>query len=133
MKTFLAFLMAFGSLNNVAQIDWGKTTHWKIYKVPGPIIFQIPIDSLTRLNSQALRKDSILMYIGNSKILPDSIKPVWMGGWVATYELSGEVHKIQISAYGGFFYDQTSGRYYEIPMEMRDEWMTYINQALSSM
>ncbi|HET6256656.1 MAG TPA: hypothetical protein VFE32_21455 [Puia sp.] len=132
MKPFLVFLLLCGTLNTLAQINWSKTSNWKIYKVPEPVIFKIPIDSLNQLYSRPLRQDSTMMYIGTSTILPDSIKPVWMGGWVATYELSGQMHKIQISAYGAFFYDQSSDRFYQIPIALKDDWMTYINQLLSS-
>ncbi len=131
MKTFLVLLIVFGAFNTEAQIDWGKSSHWKIYKVPEPIMFKIPIDSLPQTNSQTLRKDSILIYIGSSTILPDSIKPVWMGGWLATYEFSGQEHKIEISSYGAFFYDQSTNRFYQIPMELKEDWMTYIHQKLS--
>src|SRR5579863_4276764 len=131
MKTFLVLLIVFGAFNTEAQIDWGKSSHWKIYKVPEPIMFKIPIDSLPQTNSQTLRKDSILIYIGSSTILPDSIKPVWMGGWLATYEFSGQIRKIEISSYGAFFYDQSSNRFYQIPIGLKEEWMTYIHQKLS--
>jgi hypothetical protein len=133
MKTFLILLLLGGALNTVAQIEWSKASHWKIYKIPESIIFKVRLDSLSQLNSRPLFQDSVVSYMGTSRLLPDSINPVWMGGWVATYEYSGQVHKIQISAYGGFFYDQSSGRYYEIPIGLRDEWMTYVNQLLSSM
>lgn len=131
MKTFLAFLILLSTLNTNAQVDWSKTSHWKIYKVPGPNIFSISIDSLTGLNSQTLRQDSILMYIGNSTILPDSVKPIWMGGWAASYKLGSQLHKIQVSTYGAFFYDQSTGRFYQIPISLKKEWMTYINLKLS--
>jgi hypothetical protein len=131
MKALLAFIIVFSTFNAVAQMDWSKTSRWKIYKVPEPIMFRIPIDSLTQTKSQTLREDSILMYIGTSTILPDSIKPIWMGGWVATYELSGQEHKIEISSYGAFFYDQSSNRFYQIPMEIKEDWMTFIHQKLS--
>jgi hypothetical protein len=131
MKKFLAFIMLFSTLNAVAQVDWRKSSHWKIYKVPEPIMFKIPIDSLAQTNSQTLRQDSILMYIGTSTILPDSIKPIWMGGWLATYEFGGQIRKIEISSYGAFFYDQSSNRFYQIPIGLKEDWMTYIHQKLS--
>jgi hypothetical protein len=131
MKTFLAFIIVFSTSNAVAQVDWGKSSHWKIYKVPEPLIFKVPIDSLAQVNSQTLQQDSMMMYIGPSTILPDSVKPIWMGGWLATYEFSSQEHKIEISSYGAFFYDQSSNRFYQIPRELKEEWMTYIHQKLS--
>lgn len=71
------------------------------------------------------------MFIGQSKIVPDTLNPVWMGGWAAAYEYGAESHKIEISAYGAFFYDQSTNRYYQIPMGLKEAWMTYINQLLS--
>jgi hypothetical protein len=131
MKAFLIFPLIFAALNLVAQTEWSKSSNWKIYKVPGPAVFKIPIDSLRRTNSRPLQKDSLMSYLGTCTILPDSIHPLWMGGWVATYESSGKMHKIQISAYGGFFYDQSAARYYQIPVALKDDWMTYIKQIIS--
>src|ERR1700722_10808822 len=131
MKAFLAFIIVCSTFNAVAQMDWGKTSRWKIYKVPEPIMFRIPIDSLAQTNSQTLGQDSILMFIGTSTVLPDSITPVWMGGWLATYEFGGQIHKIEISSYGAFLYDQSSNRFYQIPIGLKEEWMTYIRQKLS--
>ena len=133
MKTILILLLLSGTLNTVAQIDWSKTSHWKVYKIPEPLIFKVRIYSLSQLTCHPISQDSVVGYLSTSRILPNSISPVWMGGWVATYEYKSQVHKIQISAYGGFFYDQSSGRFYEIPIGLRDEWMTYINQILSSL
>lgn len=70
-------------------------------------------------------------FLSRSTILPDSVNPVWMGGWVATYKYMEQVHKIQISAYAGFFFDQSSGRFYQVPEELQERWMIYINQILS--
>jgi hypothetical protein len=131
MKTFLAIIIVFSTFNAVAQLDWSKSSHWKIYKVPEPLIFKVPVDSLPQINSQTLQQDSMMMYIGTSTILPDSIKPIWMGGWVATYEFGDQVHKIEISSYGAFFYDQSTNRFYQIPIGLKEEWMTYIHQKLS--
>ena len=133
MKTILLVLMIGCALPATAQVDWHKTSDWKIYKVLSGNTFAIPLDSLSRFNSRRLQQDTVLGYIAESKILPDSINPVWMGAWVSTYRYDGQVHKIQISAYGGFFYDQSSGRYYQIPMERKDDWMNYINRTLSTL
>ena len=133
MKTILVLLLIFVALTSTAQMDWKKTSNWKIYKIPESIIFIVRIDSLNRLRSRPIRQDSLTNYLEMSTILADSINPVWMGGWVATYEYKGQVHKIQISAYGSFSYDQSSGKYYQIPVDLREEWMSYINQILSSL
>ena len=133
MKTILLLLLIFVALTSTAQIDWKRTSDWKIYKIPESIIFKVRIDSLNRLGSRPLRRDSVTSFLEMSTILADSIKPVWMGGWVVTYEYKGHAHKIQISAYGSFFYDQSSAKYYQIPVELREEWMSYINRILSSL
>jgi hypothetical protein len=131
MKTFLILLLLLTAVHSVAQTDWSKTSNWKIYRVPGPAVFKITIDSLNRLDSRPLQKDSLMSFLATCTILPDSINPLWMGGWVATYESTGKTHKLEISSYGAFFYDQSSGRFYQIPMALKDDWMTYINQVLS--
>jgi hypothetical protein len=131
MKTFLIPLLLLTALHSVAQIDWGKTSNWKIYKLPGPVVLKITIDSLNRLDCRPLQKNTLMSFLATSTILPDSINPLWMGGWVATYQSIGKTHKLLISAYGAFFYDQSSARYYQIQMGLKDDWMTYINQVLS--
>lgn len=131
MRTFLVLITFLSTFNATAQMDWGKSSHWRIYKVPEPMIFKIPADSLAQVNGQPLQNDSVIIYIGTSTILPDSTRPVWMGGWLASYEFGGQIRKIEISSYGAFFYDQTSNRFYQIPIGLQDEWMTYIHQKLS--
>ena len=33
----------------------------------------------------------------------------WMGGYIATCDLDGVVRKVDISKYGGFFFDEKTG------------------------
>jgi hypothetical protein len=96
------------------------------------MIFKVSIDSLNQITNRPLLRDSIILYLTTSKILSDSVNPVWMGGWVATYNYKGRINKIQISAYGGFFYDQSSARYYEVDAGLKDEWAQYINSVLAN-
>jgi len=133
MKNILFIILFFGELKSIAQVKWNETLNWKIYKIPDQIIFRVSIDSLNQLKNYQLNQDSVIRYLGAADILPDSLNPIWMGGWVATYEYKGQTRKMQISAYGGFFYDQTSRRYYQIPIDRKEEWMNYINHSLSSL
>jgi hypothetical protein len=126
----LALLLLNTTLGN-AQINWKETSDWKIYN-PGRLnIFTLPIDSLAFLRSRSLQGDSVRQLLDSVKSLPRAIRPAWMGGFLITYVFHGEVRKLEISSYGGFFYDQGSKTYFQLPAEKKDRWFTYLNHCLS--
>jgi len=115
-----------------AQVSWKETTDWKIYN-PGRLnIFTVPIDSLVYLRSRNLPTDSVRQFLDSVKALPSSVRPAWMGGFLATYIFHGDLRKIEVSSYGGFFYDQRSKIYFQLPAEKKDEWFSYLNNCLSA-
>lgn len=56
---------------------------------------------------------------------------LWMGLYIATCEMEDKkIRKIIISNYGGFFYDQLTKRYYELPSELKDQWLSFLNDSM---
>src|SRR5579871_1721479 len=123
LRNILFIVLICFAFHAEGQMQWEETSDWKIYKIPGSLIFKISTDSLKKLNCHVLQVDSMIHFLSVSDLLPDSVNPLWMGGWVATYGYKGGLHKIQISAYAGFFFDQSSGRFYQVPVGLREEWM----------
>ena len=91
-----------------------------------------PVDSLVFLRSRALAGDSVRQFLDSAEALPSGVRPAWMGGFLVTCVFHGEVRKIEVSSYGGFFYDQGSKTYFQLPGEKKDEWFTYLNGCLSA-
>ena len=111
-----------------SQIDWGKTTSWKLYDLNGRKGFSIQVDSLSNFRSTKLNDDSVHNFLRSISQWPKEKTAVWMGYFVATCKTpDNNIHKIDISMYGGFFFDETTHLYYELPEQVRDEWMKYIN------
>jgi hypothetical protein len=130
-QLILAFFVLTTTLAE-AQVNWQETTDWKIYN-PGRLnIFTTPLDSLVYLRSRALAGDSVRQFLDSVKALPSVIRPAWMGGFLVTYIFHGDVRKIEVSSYGGFFYDQRSKTYFQLPAGKKDEWFTYLDDCFSA-
>jgi hypothetical protein len=53
-----------------------------------------------------------------------------MGYYVASCQFpDGTLRKIIISMYGGFLLDQYADAYYELPLELRTSWLTYLSES----
>jgi len=132
MRQLILALLVLTTTLTEAQVNWKETTDWKIYN-PGRLnIFTVSVDSLLYLRSRALPGDSVLQFLDSVKPLPKTVRPSWMGGFLVTCVFHGQVRKIEISSYGGFFYDQESKNYFQLPAEKKDEWFTYLSSCLSA-
>jgi hypothetical protein len=132
MRQLILALLVLTTTLTEAQVNWKETSDWKIYN-PGRLnIFTIPLDSLAYLRSRALAGDSVRQFLDSIKALPGTVRPAWMGGSLVSCLFHGEVRKIEVSSYGGFFYDQGSKTYFQLPAEKKDEWFTYLNGCLST-
>lgn len=122
--------LSFGNCNG-QSVQWSKTTNWKIYEGEGFKVFSYPVDTLKNLRSKILETDSIQYYIEQAQSIAKERTPVWMGSYLASYESpDGKTNKVEVSVYGGFFYDQTSGKYFEIRKELSANWMKYITRNI---
>jgi hypothetical protein len=129
------FVLAFLCQSCRSQVtDWARTKHWKIYSIAGQRVFKISKDSLQNLPSSDLDGDSLRYFLSVTKTIPLDQTPVWMGSWLSSYEsTNGRINKVEISTYGGFFYDEASSKYYEVPRELSAPWRIYINNRITKL
>lgn len=133
MKLFLVILTSITFHIARSQVVWKATKDWKIYNVSSRSMIKIGPDSLVKLKSYQLNPDSVQSFIGAvNKIPKDSTPLAWMGGVLATCTYQGKIRKVQISSYGGWFFDQETKSYFEIPKDQAAEWYSYISTCLVS-
>lgn len=133
MKNILLAFAFLAYTDSQSPINWQQTSHWRLYKIKGSVQFSISADSLNLLKNYQLRSDSMVYFLHSADLMPANMRPTWMGGAVATCLYDGKMRKILISLYGGFFYDQASGTFFQLPTQMKDDWLQYINGCLSSL
>jgi hypothetical protein len=125
-KIFSCFLLS--SVIASCQVHWSKTTDWTLYGYQGRRMFDIPVDSLNSFATLKLNQDTVISYLSSAEILKDPV--IWMGGYVTTCKVNGEIRKIEFSNYGNFFYDDKSKSYYQLPSEKIETWLSYLQQSL---
>jgi hypothetical protein len=76
-----------------------------------------------------MNQDSMSFFVKSAEVLNTNAPLTWMGGYVATCEINGAPRKIELSRYGGYFYDEKSSTYYQIPMEKIDAWLAFIQYS----
>jgi len=133
MKNILLAFAVLTFCHSQSPINWQQTSHWRLYKIKGSVQFSISADSLFLFKNYQLRSDSMSYFLHSTDPFPADARPTWMGGVVATCLYDGKIRKILISSYGGFFYDQTSGTFFQLPAQMKDDWLQYINSCLSAL
>ena len=94
------------------EVNWQKATNWTIYNVQNKNIWNLPVDSLAKYSHTELNNDTMRLFMRNSTALSPKANPIWMGLYSATCEIDHQKRKIEISTYGGFFYDDYGKRYY---------------------
>lgn len=110
------------------KFEWFSTTNWRLYDLKGRSIFKYSDSSLKQVRYVLLNNDSIILLIRNASLIPSGKEPVWMGAYVASCEQKGKVIKIEISQYGGFFYNEADQKYYELPENLKKDWLEYLSQ-----
>jgi hypothetical protein len=133
MKNILLAFAILAFTRSQRPINWQQTSHWRLYKIKDAIQFSISADSLYLFKNYQLGLDSMTNFLHGVIPLPADEGPAWMGGAVATCLYDGKIRKILISSYGGFFYDQASGTFFQLPAQVTDGWLSYINSCLSTM
>lgn len=129
MKSLMISLFVFSSLISSCQIHWGKASDWTIYGYQGSRMFKLSLDSLRSLDTLKMDQDSVNDYLTSAHTLK-SEPGVWMGGFITTCVLDGEIRKVDFSNYGNFFYDEKSRTYYELSTEKAEPWLSYIQNCL---
>ncbi|HMH34083.1 MAG TPA: hypothetical protein VK543_13690 [Puia sp.] len=111
------------------SIHWSKTSHWKLYDLKDQKGFSVSLDSLTHFKSIGLDDDSVRGFLEHATAWPKEKTAVWMGYFTVTCENgAGIPKKIELSMYGGFFYDETAKQYYQLPEEIRQDWLDFLNR-----
>ena len=134
MKCFL--LANFLSLLQIStifcqSINWQKTSHWKLYNIRDDNACGYSFDTLSQFKSTDMDSSKMQVFLRNVKVLSTPKYAMWMGLYVTTCQLEdGTIRKIDISKYGGFFYDEKKKSYYELPSELSDEWLKYMRDCL---
>lgn len=121
------FIMSNASFAQSALFE--KTKHWKIYDISEGNLFRYGVDTLKSFQYEPLDEDSIHFYLNGISELSSNEPPLWMGLNIASYEFNGMQHKVDISQYGGFFFDESSKRYYQIASDKKVDWNAYIRRT----
>jgi len=109
--------------------DWNKTTNWNLYDTGGKKNLSMPLDSVLLCKSVPLPSDSMHVFLNQLYPWPKGKQyPVWMGAFCGTYEINSIPHKVDISMYGGFMYDENTRSYFQLPETIRNEWMDFLNK-----
>ncbi|HVW62259.1 MAG TPA: hypothetical protein VHC48_19545 [Puia sp.] len=106
-----------------------RSTHWRLYGITGSNLFKYRIDTLGSFPYAALTDDSIHYFLNDASVWPPGDPPVWMGSHIGTYIFEGIERKVDISLYGGFFFDEKSQTYYQIADSKIDNWQSYIRRS----
>jgi hypothetical protein len=129
MKLTLIASLVSCSLLGSCQVHWDHASDWKLYQYDGHRIFTIPIDSLKTYNSLSMDQDSMAIFVRSAKYLDTKAPLVWMGGYVATCSIGGALRKVELSRYGGYFFDEKTSAYYQLPTEKIDAWLAFIQNS----
>lgn len=129
MKMFFGACLLLSATMASCQLQWKKSNEWTLIRYQGHRLFKIPLDSLKTYDSSPLNQDSMAIFLDTLNILHPEAPIAWMGGYIATCKLDGVIRKIEISNYGGFFFDDKTKTYYELPPNIRERWLDYLQQS----
>ena len=131
MKTIVIIITLMVLFIGPAQVEWNKTSDWQLYQIRGHGVFNYSIDTLKIFKSIPLDADSMKSYLNNAQIMKHDGSVAWMGGYVTTCKLEGVTRKIEISNYGGFFYDEITKEFYQVQDEKANAWSAYLHHSYS--
>jgi len=132
LKIFVAVIFTIlAHFGAQGQVIWKKAHSWKLYNT-GDSSFVISLDSLNGHKYYQLNPDSMMYFLDSVTLLPNDIQPAWMGVYLTTCVIDGEIRKVLISYYAGFFYDDKSRRYYQLASSKKNDWRNYLDACLIS-
>jgi hypothetical protein len=129
MKSILIVGLLLSAFFASCQVRWNQSSNWTLYQCDGYRVFAIPVDSLKFYGSSLVNQDSMAYFIKSATVLNTKAPLAWMGGYVVTCKLDGALRKVEISSYGGYFYDEKSSVYYQLPIEKIDAWLSFIQDS----
>ena len=111
----------------VAQAPaWRQSAGWTLYNVRGAKFYKVALDSLGKYDKRPLSDDTMRRFLSQASQMPSDKAPIWMGAYVSSCLVDHKTRKIDISSYGGFFFDETDKKYYSVPQELQNEWLNYL-------
>jgi hypothetical protein len=113
------------------DVKWTKAENWRLYLIIDKKDYSTSVDSLGKFKSISLDQDTMRMYVTSAEEWPKEKYSMWMGKYLSTCEIGGIMRKIDISMYGGFFYDENTKKYFQIPPALRGSWLNYLNESYS--
>lgn len=131
MKTSLNFLL--GSLLFLSPFmkassqvtSWQQSSHWTLYNVGGTKFYRVQVDSLDNYSHRPLNDDSMREFLAHSSVLTSDKPPMWMGAYVTSCTIGNKTHKVDISSYAGFFFDENDKKYYSVSQDVQRDWLNY--------
>jgi hypothetical protein len=133
LKLLLLASISFSITTSRAQAPaWQQSSQWALYNVRGAKFYKVNLDSLNNYNHRPLNDDSIHAFLSHSSTLSSDKPPMWMGAFVTSCILDHKKHKIDISSYGGFFFDETDKKYYTVTQEIQKDWLNYFAESAGS-
>jgi hypothetical protein len=127
MKSFSILVFTIfltGSRLQAQEKDYMISSDWRIYDIQGHGIFHFSTDTLQSFKSLPLNDDSIRFYLTSFK--EDTTGPLaWMGGYVVSFRTGSSIRKIEVSNYGGYFYEDKARKYYTLPPGLVSPWLSY--------
>ncbi|HMH33653.1 MAG TPA: hypothetical protein VK543_11515 [Puia sp.] len=131
MKLIVLVLALFMESKSFCQTNiWQETSNWRIYNIKSKESFNYSLDTLSHFKNIRLNDDSMKVFLSNVSPIPIERIPVWMGFYIASCQTkNGTNLKLEISTYGGFFYNEKDKKYYELSPEMRIGWLNYFAES----
>ena len=129
MKLCLILCLQFVVLLSCGQVQWNQSSEWTIYQSQAHDLFKVPIDSLNSLDTLRLNKDTVESYLSALEPIHPKAPVAWMGGYIATCKIEGVRRKIELSNYGGFFYDEKTNTFYQVSKSKIDSWVDYLQNS----
>ena len=127
----IIILIIHGNTDVRAQVQWNSAQNWKLYN-GGDSSFVLSLEAIKGHRYYQLSPDSMKYFLDSVTLLPSDVQPAWMGVYLTSCVIEGEIRKVLISYYAGFFYDEKSRRYYQIPPSKKAVWRSYLEGCLTS-
>jgi hypothetical protein len=112
-------------------LKWSTTKNWRLYEIKNKQDYKLSVDSLSKFRTLLVNLDTIQNFVNLAEAWPKDKYSMWMGRYLCTYEIEEETRKVDISVYEGFFFDENSKTYYQIPEAFVDEWLKFWNDTYS--
>ena len=129
MKLSLIVCFLLVMLLSCGQVQWNQSSDWTIYQSQADDIFKVPLESVNSLDSLQLNKDTLESYLLSLELIHPKAPVAWMGGYIATCKIGSIRRKIELSNYGGFFYDEKTNAFYRVSKDKIDSWVDYLQSS----